>query len=274
MALQPFTLTVRGLKAQCWEGGQGTPLLLFHGSGPGAASAGTWRLVIDQLMARYHVYATDLFGFGESDQVKDGPAFDADLWAAQTRALLDHTGSDHAYVIGHSISGALSLRLASEDARVKKLVTTATMGTNFPCNAETEKCWTFPETREQLRDTLQSLMLDRSGITDELLDYRMGILHSGSYGANFKRMFAGDKQQYIQAVTLTPEQLGRIGCPVLMIHGRNDIMFPAEQTTMVLAPMLPQADILLLAQCAHLPALEQSGKVLDAVTAFLDRDPL
>ncbi|HEY0296237.1 MAG TPA: alpha/beta hydrolase [Bordetella sp.] len=268
MSLKEFSLTVDGLRAQCWEGGSGTPLLLLHGSGPGAASQGTWRLVLEPLMARYRVLATDLIGFGMSDRKAEGPFFDIDLWMKQAHALLDYAGGEKAYVIGHSLSGYLAMRLASEDSRVAKLVTTGTMGANFACNAETEKCWTFPQTREQLRSTLESLMFDRSGITDELLDYRMGILHDGKYGPYFSSMFAGDKQRCIKAASLSPEQLQRIRCPVLMIHGREDIMFPAEGTTMEISKHLPQADILLLSQCRHLPAAEHPGKVAAAVTDF------
>ena len=41
--------TFNGLRVAYWEGGSGEPLLLIHGSGPGASTLGNWRLVLDEL---------------------------------------------------------------------------------------------------------------------------------------------------------------------------------------------------------------------------------
>jgi 2-hydroxymuconate-semialdehyde hydrolase len=272
MALEEFTLAVQGLKARCWHGGEGPALLLLHGSGPGASSTSAWRLVLEPLMQHFHVYAIDLFGFGASDTKTEMPYFDADLWLEQGRAMLDHIGGERIYVVGHSISGLLALRLASQDRRVAKLVTTGSMGTRFRCNPATARCWTLPETREQLRATLAELMYDTSAITEEVLDYRMGVLREGNYGAYFAQMFSGDKQALIDQSALSTEELGAITCPVLMIHGQDDVMFPAAETSCVMAPLIADADLLLLSRCAHLPATEHPRKFMDAVRSFLRED--
>ncbi|HFQ5890289.1 alpha/beta hydrolase [Pseudomonas aeruginosa] len=271
MQLNPFDLVLRGMVAKCWEAGSGTPLLLLHGSGPGAAAFGTWRFVLEPLAQHFHVFTMDMFGFGASDKKTSGDPFDLDLWMDQVRALLDHTKQDKVFVIGHSISGYLALRLASEDSRVAALVTTGTMGARFECNSQTEKCWTFPATRDDLKATLSGLMFDKSGITDELLDLRMDILHDGVYGPYFSKMFDGNKQRYIDQTTLSDDELSGISCPLLMIHGRDDVMFPAEPLTVALARKIPQADVLLLANCAHLPATERPARVVDAVLSFLHK---
>ncbi|MGQ9366866.1 alpha/beta fold hydrolase [Azospirillum sp. ST 5-10] len=268
MSLKEFTLDVRGVKAQCWEGGEGFPVLLFHGSGPGAASLGTWRFVFEPLMERFHVYCTDLIGFGQSGRKPEPPYFDLDLWQAQAEALLDAVPGDAVGVVGHSISGTIAMRLAARSRRVVKLMTTATMGASFLQTPYTGMCWTFPETKEDLRRTLMALMHDHSGITDDLLESRLKILHDGVYGPYFRSMFAGDKQAYIEAATVSSEDLARITCEVMMIHGRNDLLFPAEVTTTALSQRLPQADVLLLARCGHLPAMEHPKQVAGAMRTF------
>ncbi|HZU64472.1 MAG TPA: alpha/beta fold hydrolase, partial [Novosphingobium sp.] len=65
-----------GLSVGCRIGGAGLPLLLIHGSGPGASTIGNWRLVLEDLANRYHVHAMDLVGFGESDRKPAPPYFD------------------------------------------------------------------------------------------------------------------------------------------------------------------------------------------------------
>lgn len=268
MPLSPFEIQVRGIKVQCWEGGSGFPLLLLHGSGPGAASAGTWRLIIEPLMTHFHVYCTDMIGFGDSGRKTEPPFYDIDLWQEQAQAVLDGIPGDAVGVVGHSISGTFALRLAARSPRVKKVLTTGTMGWSFRETPYTGLCWTFPETREDLRRTMKALMYDHSGITDQLLDYRMGILHDGIYGPYFSSMFEGDKQRCIDAAAVAPEELARIKCDVMMIHGRNDLLFPAEGTTIPISQHLPQADVLLLSRCGHLPAMEQPKIVTDVMISF------
>ena len=77
--------TFNGLRVAYWEGGSGEPLLLIHGSGPGASTLGNWRLVLDELARDFHVIAPDLIGFGQSDRKPEAPYFDLDLWAVKPR---------------------------------------------------------------------------------------------------------------------------------------------------------------------------------------------
>ena len=268
MSLNPFEFTVRGIKVQAWEGGRGPSLMLLHGSGPGAASLGTWRHLFEPLMERFHVYCMDLIGFGQSGRKPQEPYFDLDLWQEQAQVLLAIVPGDKVRLVGHSISGLFALRLAAQSPRIARLMTTATIGASFPVNEGTRLCWTFPETKEDLRRTLQALTFDHSGITEEMLDARMAILHDGVYGGHFSSMFAGDRQRFIEQCVITPEELAQIRCDVMMVHGLNDGPFPAGPLTLSLARHLPQADILLLARCGHLPALEQPGKLTAAMLSF------
>ena len=66
MALAERDITVEGHRVHLWEGGEGFPILMLHGSGPGAGTIGNWRLVLEPLAARYRIAATDLIGFGAS----------------------------------------------------------------------------------------------------------------------------------------------------------------------------------------------------------------
>lgn len=56
-----------------YRGGAGAPLLMIHGSGPGASSIGNWRTVLPALAARYDLYAMDLIGFGKSARKPSAP---------------------------------------------------------------------------------------------------------------------------------------------------------------------------------------------------------
>jgi len=263
MTLAPFAMQFDGHHVAGVTGGHGRPLLLLHGSGPGASLQGNWRRVLEPLAQRFHVLAIDLIGFGASDRRRVAPYFDFDFWCRQALAALDAWQVPQAAILGHSLSGAIALRLAAEQpARITHVITTGTMGTTLPLNDHLPLVWRCPRSVEDMRRTAAALIYDRALITEEYLAQRMRIIGSDEYRRYFDTMFGGDLRAYLRATTLSADQLGAVQAPVLMIHGRQDLAFPAEQTTLVLAPRLSNCDIVLLDRCSHSVALEHSDKLV------------
>src|SRR5579863_9825036 len=121
MTAQPsyrqHALEVAGIEARYIEGGAGFPVLLIHGSGPGASTQGNWRLILEPLAAHVHVHAMDLIGFGQSGRKPAAPYFDLELWLRQCRALIALMPGERIGILGHSLSGALALKLAAAEPR-------------------------------------------------------------------------------------------------------------------------------------------------------------
>jgi len=244
------------------EAGAGLPLLLIHGSGPGASTIGNWRVVLEPLIARYHVFAMDLIGFGQSGRRLSEPYFDIDFWLGQCREMIALMPGEEIGICGHSLSGALALKLAATESRITKILATGAMGAAFAVNDATIRCWTFPETREDLRATARILIHDERHITDAYIENRVKTLFDDpSYKNYFTKMFAGDAQGYATAAVVTAEELAANRAAIRMLHGRNDAAFPCS-ITLKLAEALPQADVTLLASCSHSIALEQPEKFL------------
>jgi 2-hydroxymuconate-semialdehyde hydrolase len=120
MPLQEYDVQFESLTVHYWQGGQGFPLLLLHGSGPGASTLGNCRLVLDRLVKRYHVLAVDLIGFGESGRNTRELCFDLDLWLQQARHMLSLLPGEHVGVVGHSLSAVLALKLAGPSGACAK----------------------------------------------------------------------------------------------------------------------------------------------------------
>ena len=91
----------------------------------------------------------------------------------------------------------------------------------------------------------------------------MTLLSANSYGDYFSAMFAGDKQKYIDACILNDAELAALKCAVTLMHGRDDKPIPAMENSVKLGGVIPRADVILLGQCSHSPALEHPGKFLD-----------
>jgi len=269
MPLQEHDIQFESIPVHYWQGGSGFPLLMLHGSGPGASTLGNWRLVLDRLAERYHVLAVDLIGFGKSGRKTSEPYFDLDLWLRQSRHMLSLLPGESVGIIGHSLSAVLALRIAGAERRVRKVLTTGAMGGAFKLNRYMDWTWSFPSNREELRRTIDALVYDKSIITEPFLDNRMEVLRAPGYGEYLSAMFGGDKQRYIDQSVLSPEELRKLDCDVVMMHGRDDLPIPAAENTLALSRLIPRADVMIVGRCGHSPALEHPEKLLAcAATLF------
>jgi 2-hydroxymuconate-semialdehyde hydrolase len=264
MAFTETDFQFEGIKVHCWEAGAGFPVLMIHGSGPGASTLGNWRAVMGPLAEEFHIFAMDLIGFGLSARKAQPPYFDMALWQRQCAAMIARMPGKSVGVIGHSLSGALALKLAASEARVGKVLTTATMGARFTPNDSTISTWSFPADRAALRRAAERLIHNHALIDEAYLANREKVLFQGDYADYFSSMFGGDKQKFIDAAVLSVDELARIRCGLTMLHGRNDPGFPAEPLTLTLARSLPQADVMLIGNCSHSIAMEHPDKLLAA----------
>jgi 2-hydroxymuconate-semialdehyde hydrolase len=259
-----------GIQVACYRAGQGTPLLLLHGSGPGASSIGNWRAVLEPLAERHQVFVMDLIGFGKSGRKPHAPYFDYPLWVRQAAAMLRRIPGERVGVIGHSLSGSIALTLAAQEPRVGAVMTTGTMGAPFRLNDGTRRTWTCPRNREQLVRALSGLIHDTAVLDEAYLQAREQVIFAPGYADYFDAMFGGDQQRYVDAALLDDDTLARVACPVLMLHGREDGAFPPSGSIQ-LAHKLPGADLALLAGCSHSVAFERTATFLALADQFFDR---
>ena len=99
-------------------GGDGQPLLALHGL---ASSAHWYDIVAPLLRDRYHIYAPDQRGHGQTTSAPDG--YDWKALSNDMVGLLDHIGSDQVAVMGHSWGGNVATNLAANAPdRVSRLI--------------------------------------------------------------------------------------------------------------------------------------------------------
>ena len=101
--------TKKGARCRVLEGGSGMPLVFFHGAGGLLAD----NPFLDQLAARYRVFAPELPGYGEStgeELLEDMLDFTLHGWD-----VVDALGLTRPHLVGHSMVGmiATSRRLRS-----------------------------------------------------------------------------------------------------------------------------------------------------------------
>ncbi|MGY9019983.1 MAG: alpha/beta fold hydrolase [Alphaproteobacteria bacterium] len=256
---------IAGHQVHYWEGGEGFPVLMLHGVGPGTSIVGNFGPVLEPLAEHFHVFAADLIGFGESGRKNTAPLFDVDLWVEQALAMIEEVlPPGPCGIAGHSLGGALALKTASRSDRVTCVLTSSSVGASYPLNSALDGFWTLPNTSGALKDSMMKMVGNPAALTNEMIDQRWELLQTADYAEYFGEMFAPPRQKYLDAAVLSPEELANISAKIVMLHGRDDQPCPAQETTMALSWSLRDADIHLLGNCGHNLPRERSNDYLTA----------
>ena len=110
---------LRGQRFHYLEWGEpGRPqLLLLHG---GNQSAHSWDLVSLHLADRYHVFALDQRGHGDSEWSRELD-YTIDAMVADAVAFIADQQLDRPIVFGHSMGGRVTLTMATQDRKSTRL---------------------------------------------------------------------------------------------------------------------------------------------------------
>ena len=250
-----------------WEVGTGFPILMIHGVGPGTSILGNFGPVLEPLSQKCHIFAMDLIGFGESGRKNKPPFFDLDLWIKQALFLIKNVLPDGPCgIAGHSLGGALSLKISSQSKRIKRVLTSSTIGSRYKINDALDQFWTLPKNKNALKSSMTKMAFDNSALTEEMINKRWKLLQADGYADYFNEMFVPPRQQYIDLAVVEPEEIKNIGSKVVMLHGSEDLPCPPQETTIKLATYLPKAKVHLLPNCGHNLPRERTADYIAVAT--------
>ena len=251
---------------------QNPPIFLIHGW---LSHRGVWQETIRALEEKYYCIAPDLLGFGGSDKPAN---IDYSLPAQAQRILklADQLGFSHLSLIGHSMGAQIAYYIASILApqRVDKLASIAGvvtgrlsdkaesharfvgLGRKLPAlygvaaslnNFGPYVNWNY---RLWFYD-IQSLPLE-SWVTDRnAASNRACAISYDETGKSIKK-------------TNLVKYLHKIRGPVLLIHGEEDAVVPAEQAYLA-QTIIPNNDLALIKKCGHFPMYEKTHHYLKAL---------
>jgi 2-hydroxymuconate-semialdehyde hydrolase len=260
--VKPFDLKFEQYAIRGYEAGAGRPLLLIHGIGPGTSIPANFSSIAPALGEHFHLYGCDFVGFGGSARKAETPYFDFALWIRQAQSFLDRIPAGPVYVLGHSMGGAIALRLAAANPRVAAVMTSGAAGGRLKLNAHVTSFWKAPRTREDIRAAMRVAMHDVSGIIDAIIEERYKSVTSPGYAEYFESMLGAEQQHKLDQARVPAEELARIEAPVLVMHGRNDLPCPAEETALEIYRGLRNADLHLFANCGHAIPREYPSRVI------------
>lgn len=263
------TIDVMGVETHFHDAGDGPPLLLLHGSGPGVSAWSNWRPIYPAFSEHYRVIAPDQIGFNRSQPA--GPVeFGRKLWTDHALALVDELGFDRFSVVGNSMGGAIALSLAvARPEAIDRIVVMGTMGIASELPDGLAEVWGYDPSPEAMRRLVELFAYDQSIVTDELVQMRYQASAEPTVRDAFAAMFPEPRQSGVDDLALSDEELRSIERPVLLAHGYHDRIVPFESTSLPLMNVLPDAQLHAFGNSGHWVMIEQSRAFTATVLAFL-----
>jgi pimeloyl-ACP methyl ester carboxylesterase len=261
------TVQVNGIELYVQTHGEGEPLLLIAGL---ACDHSMWADVVGVLAGRYRVIVFDNRGVGRSAS-PEGP-YTIRAMAGDAAALLDALGVGQAHVAGYSMGGQIAQELAlARPGQVRSLMLLSSCARPDERNKAVIQTWAelagVVEPRLMARLLLPWLysnaFFTRPGAVERLLTLLLdnpypptpqGIYHQSRAVGDFD----------------TTDRLGDIGCPTLVLAGKEDALLPVPFSEQ-LARGIPGAELVVLEKAGHGLLVEDPDGVAQAMLAFLSR---
>ena len=261
-------IVAAGIETNYHDVGDGHPLLMIHGSGPGVSAWANWRLVMPALARQARVIAPDMAGFGFSER-PDGYTYSMDNWVAQAIGLLDALDIERADLVGNSFGGALALALAIRHPdRVRRLVLMGSVGVPFEITEGLDQVWGYTPSFENMRRIMDFFAWDRSLVNDELARLRFEASVRPGFQESFAAMFPAPRQRWVNAMTSAEADIRAIDHETLIIHGRDDQVIPMANS-LVLHEMISRSQLHVFGRCGHWTQIEHAARFAQLVGNFI-----
>ncbi len=264
------SISAAGIQTNYHDVGQGEPVLLIHGSGPGVSAWANWRLSLPALSQHFRVIAPDMAGFGFSERPADYQ-YSMENWVAQAVGLLDALNIPKASVVGNSFGGALALALAiCHPERVNKLVLMGSVGVPFKITEGLDRVWGYQPSLEAMKGLLDIFAYNRALVTDELAELRYQASIRPGFQESFAAMFPAPRQRWVDAMASSLADIQGLPHQTLIIHGRDDQVIPLQNAYQLL-DLIEKAELHVFGQCGHWTQIEHAQSFNRLVAEFLQQ---
>ena len=264
------TILANAIATNYLQAGEGPPVVLVHGSGPGVSAWTNWRLNITALAQRFTVYAPDLVGFGFT-QRPAGTTYDLPTWRAHLLGFLDALGLDRPSLVGNSFGGGLALSTATvAPDRVDKLVLMGATGVAFPLTPGLDAVWGYEPSYDNMSRLMDYFAHDRALVTEESTRARYEASIRPGFQDSFAAMFPAPRQRWIDALTVPEDDVRALQHETLILHGRDDRVIPIANALRLLE-LIDRSEAHLFGRCGHWTQIEHAAEFNRLVGNFLAR---
>ena len=262
------SINAGGILTNYHDQGEGAPVVLLHGSGPGVSAWANWRLVLPHLAQNFRTIAPDIVGFGFTER-PEGISYDMETWLKHALGFLDAMEIDKAHVVGNSFGGALSVALAIHaPERVSRLVLMGSVGVEFELTEGLDFTWGYTPSLDNMRKLLDLFAYNRALVTDELAQLRYEASMRSGVQEAYAAMFPAPRQDGIRKICSQEADVKNIEHETLIIHGRDDLVIPVSCSE-DLFRCIRNSQLHIFGNCGHWTQIEHNRRFNQLVTDFL-----
>jgi pimeloyl-ACP methyl ester carboxylesterase len=246
-------------------GSSGPPVILLHGLGGDSAN---WAQTILALASKYHVYAPDQIGFGQSD--KPIVNYRVAMLVEFLDQFYQKLGIEKAILVGHSFGGWTAAAFAiAHPQKVDKLALVSAAGYSA-------MGWARGETLKELYPTINpSTTADMKRLFELLFYDKAMSADANVVPALTRKLKTGDGytiNSFIDSILrgegFIDDKVKRIKAPTLVIWGREDRLNPLAMGE-AYARDISGAQKVIIEQCGHMPQIEKAPAFNGALLKFL-----
>jgi len=258
----------RGARLRYLVAGDGEPLLLVHGLG---GSAANWLALAPLLLPGRRLIVPDLPGHGGSDPLPAAASLTA--YADSLAALLEGPAA----VVGHSLGGAIALRLAiRRPGLVSALVLAGAAGISSGSRRARYGLTITGLLKPGRKIAPHRARVARSAALKTLVFGRWGASDPPALPPEMAEAFLSGPARHTDTVSAAKAlvrddprpDLDRVRCPVLLVWGARDNQLSVEDAFEYARRL--RAPLRVIADCGHLLIGERPEACAYAIESFLE----
>jgi pimeloyl-ACP methyl ester carboxylesterase len=262
---------VRGTRLRYLAAGEGQPLLLVHGLGGAAAN---WVALAPLLLATRRLLVPELPGHGGSSPLPAAPSLNA--YADRLGLLLELEGVGSAAVVGHSLGGAIALRLSiRRPEAVSALVLAGAAGISSGTRNARYALTITGIVKPGRRLAPYRRRIARSNTLKRVVFGRWGASDPPALPTELAEAFLSGPARHTDTVSAAKalvrddprRDLDRVRCPSLVLWGARDNQLPVEDAFDYARRL--RGRLRVIADCGHLLIGERPDACADAIEDFL-----
>lgn len=267
--------TVYGVRTHYVESGEGDPVILVHGGGPGASGAAGWGKLLPLLAPSFQVLAIDLIGSGRSDKPLVDYSFQT--LVDHLAGFIDTLGFTSVRLVGNSQGAYVAMKYALDHpARVRQVgvIATGTLASavGLRDDGHALPLPRFDGTRSSLEDFLRLIVNDPGQLSDALLDERFEVASLPGHREmldslwDYRALLTHDAGQ--QQLFSVRERLARHPVPWTMIWGADDRTAPLSSLGAGMHELYPEVPFHVIEGAGHQAQTDAPHEVAELLLAF------
>jgi 3-oxoadipate enol-lactonase len=221
-----------------------------------------WNEVVPRLKKDFDLIVPDLRGFGQS--ASSNSRYELADMAADLSGLLEHLKIEKTLMAGHSMGGYITMAFAR--AFPNRLLGLGLVSSQALADSPEKKAGRMQEAESVLakgvRETAESMSAKLTSYPDLQTKLKELIMKQRPEGLAGALLAMAERPDSMNL-------LARLDLPVLIVHGRGDMLIPVERARSA-ARILKKGVLVEIEAAGHVPMMEAPQETAEAIKTLLE----